>query len=264
VNLLSNAVKFSYEGGVVRLRVREFEHKGGDSVFRFDVADEGIGISAQQAERIFRPFEQANAGVARVYGGTGLGLAISKGLVEVMGGEISFSGREGEGSTFSFTIRCPAKKAPAQAPADGAPQPADPEAADLTGKRCLVVDDIEINREIVRELLGDSGVEVHAAGGGKEALKMFGDAPEYYYDAIFMDMQMPDMDGCAATAAIRALSRKDAGDVPIIAMTANVLQEDVNRAMAAGMNAYLSKPIDIDKMYALLRRQLAARPQPAT
>ncbi|NLW78703.1 MAG: response regulator [Ruminococcaceae bacterium] len=257
VNLLSNAVKFSHAGGTVRLRVNEFEHVGDSSIFRFDVVDEGIGISPQQASRLFRPFEQANVGVARTYGGTGLGLAISKNLVEMLGGEIDLDSREGEGSTFGFTIRCPAKAetsepGPAQAAAELSPE-------DFAGKRGLVVDDIAINREIIRELLADSGLEIETAASGKEALEAFSRAPEHYYDIILMDIQMPEMDGCTATSAIRALPRADAGDVRIVAMTANVLQEDVNRAMDAGMDAYLNKPIEVDNMVAILRQQLAGQ-----
>lgn len=258
VNLLSNAVKFSHAGGLVQLRVSEFEHAGGSSIFRFDIIDKGIGISRQQASRLFRPFEQANANVARTYGGTGLGLAISKSLVEMMGGEIGFSSQEGVGSSFYFTIYCPAKSQAMNAVGNTEDVHGD-QPVDFSGKRGLVVDDIEINREIVRELLANSGMEIETAVGGKEALEVFCKAPVHYFDIILMDIQMPGMDGYTATSAIRALSRDDARDVRIVAMTANVLQEDVNRAMEAGMDAYLNKPIEVDSMYAVLQQQFAAQ-----
>ncbi|MCL2128464.1 MAG: ATP-binding protein, partial [Treponema sp.] len=168
INLLSNAVKFSPEGSEVRLDVREIEWEDGDGAYSFAVADQGIGISEEQASRLFRPFEQADGGITRSYGGTGLGLVISKSLVEMMGGRINLQSAAGEGSVFSFTIRCASKSAPAKKAGDtGGDGPA-AENFDFSGRRCLVVDDIEINREIVVELLSGTGLALETAENGKD------------------------------------------------------------------------------------------------
>jgi signal transduction histidine kinase/CheY-like chemotaxis protein len=270
LNLLSNAVKFSPEGSGVELRAEERESGGGLSVFSFEVADRGIGISAANAEKLFKPFEQADGGITRKYGGTGLGLVIAKSLVEMMGGEISLQSEEGRGSTFSFTIRCPARPGEESRSAAAAPAPGEEAPAfDFSGKRCLVVDDIEINREIILELLSGTGLEMETAGNGEEAAAKFREAPPGHFDVILMDMQMPVMDGCTATRQIRAAEeerRRSAGTppdrpprgIPVIAMTANVMEEDVKRAREAGMNAHLGKPIEIQSIFAVLRDFLGA------
>jgi signal transduction histidine kinase/CheY-like chemotaxis protein/HAMP domain-containing protein len=261
INLLSNAVKFSPPESEVLIKVRELGSDQGISIYRFEVTDHGIGISEYQASKLFQPFEQGDGGITRTYGGTGLGLAISKTLVEMMGGKISLQSEEGKGSTFTFTIRCPAR--PKGDQKNEPPAGAEPSGNyDFTGKRCLVVDDVEINREIIIELLSGTGIAIESAGDGREALKKFTDSGEGWYDVILMDMQMPVMDGCTATRKIRALE-KERGEkkvlefpkeIPIIAMTANVMQEDITRALDAGMNAHLGKPIDVHAMLDLLRR----------
>jgi signal transduction histidine kinase/ActR/RegA family two-component response regulator len=253
LNLLSNAIKFSHDGGEVELLVRETGWKDGIGSFCFEVKDQGIGIDGKQLERLFSPFEQSDGSITRSYGGTGLGLAISKNLVELMGGTVGVRSALGEGSVFWFTLSCPAVpplKAPLLVNAGG--NESRPAPYDFTGKRCLVVDDIDINREIVQELLSVTGISLETAANGQEALDMFKNSPESYYDAILMDMQMPVMDGCTAARAIRALPRRDAKKCAIIAMTANVLSEDVQASLAAGMNAHLSKPIDTEQMYRTL------------
>ena len=256
VNLLSNAVKFSDEGSNVMLSVQEFEHPGDNSIFRFEVTDSGIGITPQQAVRLFRPFEQADVSITRSHGGTGLGLAISKNLVEMMGGEIDLRSEEGVGSTFYFTICCPASKCSIGIRAEETLEPVGE--LDLAGRRCLIVDDIEVNRIILFELLADSGMELHMACNGQEALDMFAQSSPGFYDIILMDIQMPELDGCSATRKMRSLPRADAQSVRIVAMTANVMQEDVSRAMASGMDAYLNKPIELDNMHLVLRQQLGS------
>ncbi|MDR1279020.1 MAG: response regulator [Treponema sp.] len=253
INLLSNAIKFSPQGSEILIRVRELEAEQGNSVYQFDVVDQGIGISEYHASKLFRPFEQGDGGITRVYGGTGLGLTISKTLVEMMGGKISLQSREGQGSTFSFSIRCPAKVRAAEKTQKGAGEDS-PETFDFSGKHCLVVDDVEINREILMELLSNTGIAIETAANGKEALEKFHSSAEGWYSSILMDMQMPVMDGCTATARIRALDRRDAASVPIIAMTANVLQDDIDRAIKSGMNAHLGKPIDLRSLLEQLQR----------
>ena len=286
INLLSNAIKFSPEGSEVLLNVRELETESpanGElfedaqeerrfSVFRFEVVDHGIGISKEHAAKLFKPFEQADGGITRNFGGTGLGLVISKSLVEMMGGKISFESEEGKGSLFAFTIRCPAqpvisKKIPSEAEADIC------KSYDFSGRRCLVVDDIEINRAIIEELLSGTGITTETAGNGREAVDKFTSSETGHYDLILMDMQMPVMDGCTATRQIRAVeaerysaARAASGDkekppeqppgIPVIAMTANVLPEDVQMVIASGMNTHLGKPVDLKIMLEVLSRYM--------
>ena len=261
INLLSNAIKFSHEGGEVLLNVREIGSKDGFSSFCFEVIDHGIGISAYQASKLFRPFEQADGSITRNYGGTGLGLVISKNLVEMMGGKITLDSKEGEGSTFAFTIQCAAKKA-AEKMNNGLPVLSSGENYDFSGKRCLVADDIEINREIIIELLSDTNIVLETAENGREVVDKFSSVGEGYFDIILMDMQMPVMDGCSATVEIRRIEREwaaakpDYRKVPIVAMTANVMQEDIKKAIQSGMNAHLGKPIELNTLYRTMAEQL--------
>jgi signal transduction histidine kinase/ActR/RegA family two-component response regulator len=252
INLLSNAIKFSPEGSEIKLNVREIESAEGCSKYEFEVKDYGIGISEEQASRLFHPFEQADGSTTRYYGGTGLGLVICKSLAEMMGGNISLQSREGEGSTFSFTIRCKARHALDTGPEDKEIE----KVYNYAGKRCLVVDDIEINREIIIELLSYTNIQFETAYNGVNALEKFKASPDGYYNIILMDMQMPVMDGCTAAMEIRQLERKD-NTVPIIAMTANVMQEDVQRVKDSGMNAHLGKPLQLSEVFKVLQEFLS-------
>jgi CheY-like chemotaxis protein len=174
----------------------------------------------------------------------------------MMGGTVGLESVEGRGSTFSFTIKCPARPKPeGQEAAAGAGTEEEAPGFDFSGKRCLVVDDIDINREIILELLSGTGIEMETASNGEEAAAKFRDSPPGHFDVILMDMQMPVMDGCTATRTIRAMERPDA-KLPIIAMTANVMREDVERAREAGMNAHLGKPIEIQSMCVTLSQQM--------
>lgn len=263
INLLSNAIKFSPSDGEVRLIVKELADAGGQgagtedetSVYYFEVIDEGIGISEEQAAKLFQPFEQADGSIARSYGGTGLGLVISKNIVEMMGGMITLKSKRGEGSRFSFTIRCPASNKKLAKEAETDEVEAMP---DFSGKRCLIVDDIDINRDILGEILEGTGIAIEMASNGTEALSCFEKSHENYYDIILMDIQMPVMDGCTATEKIRSMRREDAKTLPIIAMTADVIQEDVSKMREAGMNEHLGKPIDMGKLFKTLREFLPA------
>ncbi|MDR3167007.1 MAG: response regulator, partial [Treponema sp.] len=255
INLLSNAIKFSPAGSKVDLNVRELGHDAGISEYQFEVIDRGIGISVEQASRLFRPFEQADGSITRNYGGTGLGLAISKSLVEMMGGAISLQSELGTGSVFSFTVKCPARQKIEDKTGDIRGEDGTP-VYNFSGKHCLVVDDIEINREIIIELLSETGIGIETAANGREAVSCFKDSAEGHFDVILMDMQMPVLDGCSATREIRKLPRQDASRVPIIAMTANVMEEDINRAMDSGMNAHLGKPIELRSMFRALKEQM--------
>ena len=260
LNLLSNAIKFSASGTEVRVAVREVpeERSGERSTFRFSVLDHGLGMDEQQVQRIFQPFEQAGTDISRKYGGTGLGLPISMNIVEMMGGAFSVRSEPGVGSEFSFTIRVSAWTRAERPIADEEKRHDEkrqgPAVYDFKGRRALVVDDIEINREIIAELLSDTGLEMIPAEDGRTAVEAFSASPEGFFDVILMDMRMPVMDGTAATRAIRTLDRADAKSVRIVAMTANVMKEDVDQAIAAGMNAHIGKPIDLDRLLEVLEQ----------
>ncbi len=259
LNLLSNAIKFSHRGGEIVLSVEEMEFADGKSVYSFTVRDQGIGIDARAAERLFLPFEQAENGTSRTYGGTGLGLVIARSLVEMMDGKIFLESEPGKGSAFTFTIRV-LSRVSGESEGSFAPEPA-PEAAphDFSGKRALIVDDIDINREILLGLLQSTGIAMDEAENGRKAVDVFNASPSGYYDIVLMDMQMPVMDGCDATREIRALNRPDAASVFIVAMTANVMKEDVDKALAAGMNAHLGKPIVVGEVLSAIDRALKSQ-----
>ncbi|AEF87032.1 multi-sensor hybrid histidine kinase [Treponema primitia ZAS-2] len=250
INLLSNALKFTPQGGRIDLVVEELLHMGNEGVYRFTVSDSGIGIESEQAKKLFTPFVQANAGINTNFGGTGLGLVISKNIVEMMGGEIELQSEGGKGSVFSFTIRVKSQESGKQPKNedDSADNP------DFRGKRFLIVDDIDINREICIELMGVTGAEMETAENGQEAVDMFMKSPEGYYDLILMDMQMPVLDGCEATIKIRQSKRSDALTISIIAMTANVMKEDIQKVHDAGMNGHIGKPVDIDKAFHTMQK----------
>ena len=258
INLLGNAVKFTEECGRVELLLKKVEEGDGYVTIRYVVRDDGIGMNEEQLGRLFTAFEQADGSIASKFGGTGLGLAISQNLVEQMGGKIVVESQPGVGSAFSFEVSF-AKAEPGDLPlgsvhaADGAT------VLDLSGRRLLLVEDIAINRLIVTELLSETGVEIEEAENGEEAASMFERSPVGHYDLIFMDIQMPVMDGYEATRTIRGLDRPDAATVPIIAMTANAYREDIERALDVGMNGHLSKPIDIEDVKRLLAERIEGR-----
>jgi signal transduction histidine kinase/ActR/RegA family two-component response regulator len=260
-NLLSNAVKFTPEGGSVRLNAKIERMEDARCVLRVDVSDTGIGISKEQEFRLFHLFEQAESSATRKYGGAGLGLAISKRIVEMMDGEIWVVSELGTGSTFSFTVclECADTKTavPAAPPTKGLGAAGGGSASDFQGKTILLAEDVEINREIVLALLEPVGIVVDWVENGVEAVKMFARKPDCYA-MVFMDLQMPEMDGLEATRRIRALAADlpRAGTIPIVAMTANVFREDVEKCMDAGMNDHLGKPLDFEEVMEKLRRYI--------
>ncbi|MCL2790741.1 MAG: ATP-binding protein [Desulfobulbus sp.] len=260
-NLLSNAVKFTHEGGEIRLDAALINETEGECELRIEVADNGIGISREQQEKLFSPFEQAESGISRQYGGTGLGLVISKSIVELMGGTIWIRSEIGKGARFIFTVKAKrGDKSPTTTEGmnDGVNTDNAVGIGEFGGRKLLVVEDVEINREILLALLEDTGLEIDCAVNGKEALMMIEATPEKY-DIVFMDMQMPVMDGQEATRRIRALPESRRGRLPIIAMTANVFKSDVDACFAAGMDDHLGKPIDLDKVLEKLRKYLGKR-----
>ncbi|GAA2632288.1 PAS domain-containing hybrid sensor histidine kinase/response regulator [Paractinoplanes durhamensis] len=234
LNLAGNAVKFTAGGRVtVTAAPAEGDVPDGRMPVRFEVADTGIGIDADQQAALFEPFIQADASTTRRFGGTGLGLAISRELVGVMGGEIGLVSEAGKGSTFWFTV-------PLWPPVDGVePQPRHVAEVPAGRGHVLLVEDNDINQTVALGILGNLGWSADVAGDGREAVRM---AAAQDYQAIFMDCLMPEMDGYEATAAIR---RAETGDrhVPIIAMTAGALPEDRQRCLAAGMDDHIAKPL---------------------
>jgi CheY-like chemotaxis protein len=245
---LSNAVRFTNYGGVVVDVTVVASERG--PVIRFAVTDTGIGIEPAHMNRLFQRFSQVDSSVSRKYGGTGLGLAICKRLVTLMGGEIGAESTPREGSTFWFTV-----------PLD----PVSPIAADRDKARSksrayiprsiLLVEDVDLNREVATAMLERAGHSVDVAFDGAAAVRA---AKAKRYDLILMDIQMPVMDGITAAKTIRGL-RGDKGAVPIVALTANVLPEEIERFKQAGMNGHIGKPIDCDEMLAEIDRQTAQR-----
>lgn len=247
-NLLSNAYKFTDEGGSVRLLVKEERRDEEKAELRFSVADTGIGIRAEDVEHIFHSFEQVSNGKRKIPG-TGLGLPICSSLVKLMGGNLKVDSAPGLGSEFYFTIELPVHHGELLSG-----ELSSAEETDLKGLKVLLAEDNEINAEIAIEVMKLKEIEVDWAKDGKGAVEMFCEKPENYYAAVLMDLNMPVLDGLSAAKEIRALPRKDALSVPIVAMTANTFQEDRENAAAAGMNDFLPKPFNIDQLYAVLRK----------
>jgi signal transduction histidine kinase/CheY-like chemotaxis protein len=255
INFLSNAIKFTDTGGHVTLRAEIVSRDSEKALLRFEVTDTGIGMRQEALSRIFDPFEQVDSSTSRKFGGTGLGLSISRTIVELMGSSIHVESREGEGSKFAFRVWLDVDELGGVEDEPAAEQASAP--AELSGRRILVVDDVEINREIIITLLEDTGVSCECAANGKEAVDLFSASQEGYYDLILMDVQMPVMDGCEATRVIRGLPRPDAGKISIIAMTANVFKEDMQMVVEAGMNGHISKPIEYDVAIGVIEQALS-------
>ena len=245
INLLGNANKYSGPDTEILLSITE-ESGGKVSRLHFAVTDHGIGISEKDRQRIFDSFEQLDTPARQQ--GTGLGLAISNRLVHMMGGTITLDSQPGQGSTFAFTLRLPIAQPPAAA------APAAPADADLNGMTVLVAEDNALNREILQTILEGFGCHVDCAVNGRDAVDKFRASPIGGYRMIFMDVMMPEMDGLQATHCIRRLDRPDSAAVPIIAVSANAFDEDIQRSLASGMNAHLSKPIEVDKLKALMQK----------
>ena len=253
-NLLSNAVKFTPEKGSIYFSADLLKEEEGMCSIQINVTDTGIGMTEEQQSRLFTSFEQAESDTSRKFGGTGLGLAISKSLVEMMGGSIWTESEIDKGATFAFTIQARRGSSLfAQEPPDN--NSMDYDVDNFKGHCILLAEDVDINREIVQILLEPTQIQIDCAENGLEALRIFSASPERY-DMIFMDVQMPKMDGYEATREIRALDIPWAQDIPIVAMTANVFREDVEKCIDAGMDDHLGKPLDTDVMLYKLRKYL--------
>jgi len=243
-NILSNAVKFT-ERGSVRLEASADAVAGDRATLHLRVADTGIGIASDKRQAIFEPFQQADGSMTRRFGGTGLGLAIASNLVRLMGGRIRIDSEPGAGSTFHVAVpvgiaaAAPRAAAPAASITAAAPHSA----------RILIAEDNLVNQRVAAGLLTRRGHQVTVVGNGREALEALQAGA---FELVLMDVQMPDMDGFEATAAIREWERATGRRIRIVAMTAHAMKGDKERCLAAGMDGYLSKPIDQRSLYAVV------------
>lgn len=252
INILGNAIKFTPEHGRVVFSISHKATRENEVLLEFSIKDSGMGIDPDTLEHLFTPFEQGGNDITRQFGGTGLGLTISKNIVNLLGGDIAVASTKGEGSTFSFALWL--REAHSQVESQG-----ERDLAVLKGMRVLLVDDVDINRMIVMEMLHEVDAVIDEAENGKQAVEAFTASPENHYDLILMDVQMPVMDGYTAADAIRALARVDANTVTIVALTANSFKEDVEKAMAHGMNAHLAKPLELEKLMDMMFRARSRR-----
>ncbi|MDD6880087.1 MAG: ATP-binding protein [Firmicutes bacterium] len=254
INLLGNAAKYSGSGTEIQMIVRETAKENNMASIFFAVIDQGTGISEENQKRIFGVFEQLD-NTSSHRQGSGLGLAICNRLIHMMNSEIKLESEMGKGSTFSFTLELPVVEAPLQQEEEIFDE------IDLTGTRILVAEDNELNMEIIRAFLEELGCQVDGAVNGLKATEKFKESPEGFYQMIFMDVMMPEMNGMEAAHVIRTCGHSDSGTIPIIAVSANAFDEDIRCSLASGMNAHLSKPIEPQKLKQAVH-QFVCRKQP--
>lgn len=250
INLLDNSIKYNKHGGSVTFSSKTKPLDNGRALFCFSVSDTGIGMTPKFLKHIYEPFAQEGDDARSKFQGTGMGMPIVKSLIELMGGTIEISSEVGVGSTFNVQIPLDIDKDPQAR--ERADEQAD--SCSLAGMNVLLAEDNELNAEIAQALLESEGIVVTRAADGNEAVDLYVGRPAGSFDAILMDIMMPDMDGYEATRAIRLSEKVDAADIPIIALTANAFAEDAKAAHDAGMNAHLSKPIDFNKLKNILAR----------
>ncbi len=261
INILGNAVKFTPPGGSIRFVVEAIARYKGRSTLRFIISDTGVGMSQDFLPKLFDAFSQEDSSSTNRFGSTGLGMAITKSFVELMNGTISVESEKQKGTTFTVTVTL----------TDSDHKNAEDAklvrvTADLKNRRILLAEDVTVNAEIMMMVLSMREIHADHAENGRIAVEMFEEHEEGYYDAVLMDMRMPEMDGLEATRRIRAMNRPDAKSIPIIALTANAFDEDVQHSMQAGLNAHLSKPVDPDVLFetleGLLRHPHGAEAEP--
>ena len=253
IDFLSNAVKFTEQGEII-VTIRQMMLREGNVDLLLRVHDTGQGMDPNFVYRIFRPFEQESIETGKKYGGTGLGMAITDQLVHLMGGQILVESLPGKGSDFTVYLTLPQAEADEQASVTGRAEDQNQYEDAFQGCRILMAEDNDINAMIAVELLEGMGAKVDVAQNGQLAVEAFQAKPEHYYDFILMDVQMPVLDGRAATRALRALDRSDATEIPIFALSADAFIEDERLSMESGMNGHYSKPID----FIALRRNVGA------
>ena len=259
INILSNAIKYTPEGGKISMDISELPKINANFAhLKFTVTDNGIGMSEEYRENLFKPFTREISSTVNAIQGTGLGMAITKNLVDLMGGTITVKSKQGVGSTFTVELELRLDDTVKET-VRATPEKQNESQNALEGKRFLAAEDNELNSEILFELLDIHSSTCEVAENGKIALEMFEKSPQGYYDGILMDIQMPVMNGYEAAKAIRSLSRPDAQTIPIIAMTANAFSEDINNSLEAGMNAHIAKPVDMDKLESVLREIISSK-----
>ena len=259
INILSNAVKFTDPPGEVTLSVERTAEYEDHSSIRFRIKDTGAGMDKTFVPRIFDPFTQEDSSRNSKYGSTGLGMAITKNIVELMNGTISVESEKGAGTEFTVVVTLTNSESGRAAGKDDDAVRETTGTAELKGRHILMAEDVIVNAEIMKKIIQACEAEIDHAENGRAALDMFRSSPPGYYDAILMDVRMPEMDGLEAAQAIRALDRPDARTVPIIALTANAFDEDVQRSLQAGMNAHLSKPVEPGRLYRTLEELIWER-----
>ena len=250
-NILSNAIKFTPRFGRVDFSAKLLEADNDRVRIRFTVKDTGVGIADELKDIIFLPLTKEYSGSTNVYGGSGLGLAICKQLVDRLGGTLDFTSSKGDGSEFWVVLDFEQDKAALQRQAEVPAQ-----AVDFSGKYVLLAEDNRINCEIVKRLLTRRGLTVETAENGQVALNKYMMNAPRTYDLILMDVRMPYMDGLKAARMIRASGKSDARTIPIMAMTANAYEEDIQKSMEAGMNAHLVKPVEPSELYRAVQKAL--------
>ena len=243
-SLLSNAVKFTHENGLIKIMASALNTEGEKLTLRLEVIDNGIGISKDQQEKIFTLFEQIDGGIDREFGGVGSGLYISKHIARLMGGKLLVDSEPAKGSKFTLTTDLKIKESGGDAAAPS-----------FAGKTALLADDVEVNREIIIALLEDTQIKIECAVNGREALELFAADPDKF-DIIIMDINMPEMDGVEAARQIRSLNTPRGNKVPIIAVTANALPEDVAGYIQAGMTGYVGKPVEFEILLNMIDKYL--------
>jgi len=264
MNLLTNAIKFTPEKGTVSLNITTLDDSREEVILLVEIADNGIGISLEQQTRLFSPFNQADAHISQLFGGTGLGLAITKKIVELMGGIIWIESELGEGAKFIFTLRT--KKISCDTCEDmckinelcDTTAGDSDESYDFSDSTILIAEDVDINREILSAVLEASKINIEYAENGSLAVSMYEEDP-LKYDLILMDINMPVMDGYEATRLIREFDKETGKNIPIIAMTANVFKEDIEKCLAYGMIDHIGKPIDEHYLFSILKKYLEGK-----
>ncbi|SEF85296.1 Signal transduction histidine kinase [Eubacterium ruminantium] len=257
INILGNSVKFTEKKGNVSFTVEQLKEENGICMMCFIMRDTGIGMDAEYIPKLFDTFSQEDEGTTNKYGGSGLGMAITKNLVEMMNGEITLESKKGVGTTFTVVV--PLGSSDRKIEKKGDDEKQDGTEQILAGRRVLMAEDVDQNADILSDLLELVDIRSARARNGEEAIRMFSKSEKGFFSAILMDVRMPVMDGLEAARTIRGLNHPDAKTIPIIAMTANVFDEDKERSRAAGMNAHLSKPVEPDILYETMARLITER-----
>ena len=251
VNIISNAIKYTNPGGQIFVSAREISCDDEYVEYEFVISDTGIGMSEEFVEHIFEPFTQEHAEIRSSYQGTGLGMSIVKNLINKMKGTITLETMQGKGTTFTITLPVKIDTVCLEE------KESEEEETSIEGMKILLVEDNDLNLEVAQYILEDAGADIIVARDGLESIELFKQSKINSFDVILMDVMMPVMDGLTATKKIRKLKRKDAKTVPIIAMTANVFNEDIIAAKEAGMNEHIAKPLDFDKLIHTLAKNFS-------